>query len=263
MRSVPVCRRDCTTPAFIAVLTLSLGLTASVAIAQQPKPADEPPPRLEGSAQAALLATTGNASAQSLGFGGDIVWRPLPWMLRAKAVFAQTETDDELSARSTVALFRSDRFLTSRTSLFGQYDYLRDVFAGVDQRSTIAGGVAYKLIPGPPHRLTIDGGLGFQHESRVDEESENVAIATAGVAYAWEITETSRLAEDFRYVQGLNSLDNWKLDQSIAMTAAISSAFSLKVANIVRYANVPVPGFESTDTITSVALVWTIKRPGP
>jgi putative salt-induced outer membrane protein len=140
---------------------------------------------------------------------------------------------------------------------------LRDVFAGVDQRSTIAGGVAYKLIPGPPHRLTIDGGLGFQHESRVDEESENVAIATAGVAYAWEITETSRLAEDFRYVQGLNSLDNWKLDQSIALTAAISSAFSLKVANIVRYANVPVPGFESTDTITSVALVWTIKRPGP
>jgi hypothetical protein len=41
-------------------------------------------------------------------------------MLRAKAVFAQTETDNELSARSTVALFRSDRFLTSRTSLFGQ-----------------------------------------------------------------------------------------------------------------------------------------------
>ena len=82
-----MCRRECTTPAFIAVLTLSLALTASVVSAQQPKPADEPPPRLEGSAQAALLATTGNASAESLGFGGDIVWRPLPWMLRAKGVF--------------------------------------------------------------------------------------------------------------------------------------------------------------------------------
>jgi putative salt-induced outer membrane protein YdiY len=97
----------------------------------------------------------------------------------------------------------------------------------------------------------------------VDEESENVAIATAGVAYEWEITGTSRLAEDLRYVLGLNSLENWKLDQSIALTAAINSAFSLKVANIVRYANEPVLGFESTDTITSVALVWTIKRPGP
>jgi putative salt-induced outer membrane protein len=260
MRNAAVRLRYRSTTAFIATLTFC---SASVAFAQAPKPADEPPPRLEGSAQAALLATTGNASAQSLGFGGDIVWRPLPWMLRAKAVFAQTETDDELSARSTVALFRTDRFLTSRTSLFGQYDYLRDLFAGIEQRSTIAGGLAYRLIPGPPHRLTIDGGLGFEHESRVDEESENVAIATAGVAYAWEITETSRLAEDLRYVPGLNSFANWKLDQSIALTAAISSAFSLKVANIVRYANEPVLGFESTDTITSVALVWTIKRPGP
>jgi putative salt-induced outer membrane protein YdiY len=160
MRNAAVCLRYRSTTAFIATLTFCSALTGSVAIAQQAKPADEPPPRLEGSAQAALLATTGNASAQSLGFGGDIVWRPLPWMLRAKAVFAQTETDDELSARSTVALFRADRFLTSRASLFGQYDYLRDLFAGVEQRSTIAGGLAYRLIPGPPHRLTIDGGLG-------------------------------------------------------------------------------------------------------
>ena len=95
---------------------------------------------------------------------------------------------------------------------------LRDLFAGVEQRSTIAGGVAYKLIPGPPHRLAFDGGLGFEHESRLDEESENNAIAAAGVAYACEFSETSRLAEDFRYVQGLNSLDNWKLDQSIPLT---------------------------------------------
>jgi putative salt-induced outer membrane protein YdiY len=93
------------------------------------------------------------------------------------------------------------RFLSSRTSLFGQYDFLRDLFAGVEQRSTIAGGLAYKVIPGPPHRLTIDGGLGFQNESRLDEDSENTAIGTAGVAYAWEFSETSRLAEDFRYVQ--------------------------------------------------------------
>jgi hypothetical protein len=34
-------------------------------------------------------------------------------------------------------------------------------------------------------------------------------------------------------------------------------------AQIVRYSNEPPIGFETTDTITSVALVWAIKRPGP
>jgi putative salt-induced outer membrane protein YdiY len=59
------------------------------------------------------------------------------------------------------SLHGADRFLTTRTSLFGQYDFLRDLFAGIEQRSTVAGGLAYRLIQGPPHRLTIDGALGL------------------------------------------------------------------------------------------------------
>jgi putative salt-induced outer membrane protein YdiY len=31
--------------------------------------------------------------------------------------------------------------------------------------------------------------------------------------------------------------------------------FSLKVSNTIRYVNQPVPGFQTTDTITAVALV--------
>jgi putative salt-induced outer membrane protein len=251
-----------TTTAVIAFMTFCSALEPSAAMAQEPKP-QEPPPRLESSAQAALLATTGNASAQALGFGGEFTWRPMPWKLGAKAAFTQTETDGELSARSTLAAIRGDRFLSLRTSFFGQYDFLRDLFAGVEQRSTVAGGLAYRLVLGPPHHLTIDGGLCFQHESRVQAEAENGAIATGGAAYRWEISKTSLLAEELRYVQVLDSGDNWKLDQSIALTAAITSVFSLKFANVVRYAHEPVPGFESTDTVTSVALVWTIKRPGP
>src|SRR4029453_15556771 len=40
------------------------------------------------------------------------------------------------------------------------------------------GGVAFRLIDNAAHRLTIDGGLGYQHESRVAVESEKTAIAT-------------------------------------------------------------------------------------
>jgi putative salt-induced outer membrane protein len=254
-------RRDATI-ALIVFLTTCGALLPTAALAQPAKP-PEPPPRFEGNAQAALLATTGNASAQALGFGGQLTWRPMPWVFAAKAVFAQTESDGELSARSTVAGTRADRFLSPRLSLFGQYDFLRDLFAGVEQRNTVTGGAAYRLVQHPPHRLTVDGALGFEHESRVVEDSESAAVATGGVAYDWDLSATSRIAEQFRYIQDLETADDWKLDQSITLTVAITSVFSLKVANIVRYANEPVPGFESTDTITSVALVWTVKRPGP
>jgi hypothetical protein len=44
------------------------------------------------------------------------------------------------------------------------------------------------------------------------------------------------------------------------LTATLTSVLSLKFSNTVRYANEPVPGFEKTDTITTAALVWTLRR---
>jgi putative salt-induced outer membrane protein len=246
----------------LSVTAWALTLLPAIAGAQ-PAATPEPPPRLEGSAQFTLLATTGNASTTALGAGGDLVWRPTPWMVKAKLVFAQSETDNVLSARSTVASFRADRFVTPRTSLYSQYDFLRDIFAGVEQRHTVAGGLAYRLIDHAPHRLTADGGLGYEHEAEVGGESIDSAIVTSGALYRWTFSETSWFTEELRYVQSLDTGEDWKLDQSMALTATITSAFSLKLSNIVRYVNQPPLGFETTDTITSVALVWTIRRPGP
>jgi len=66
-----------------------------------------------------------------------------------------------------------------------------------------------------------------------------------------------------RFTLTFADADAWKFDNTASLTAALTSVFSLRVSNIVRYAHDPVPGFEQTDTITSVALVLTITRPGP
>ena len=58
-----------------------------------------------------------------------------------------------------------------------------------------------------------------------------------------------------RYEQSLDEGDQWRLDNAVAVVTKINSIFSLKVSNVIRYANAPVAGFESTDTVTSVALV--------
>ena len=244
----------------VSVLALFGLLLPISARAQTPAPADEPPPRLEVEAHAAALLTSGNATNRTFGVGGELVWRPEPWVVKAKAAYAQTEAEEVLSARSTLAQIRADRFLTVRTSLYGEYGYLRDLFAGIENRSTVIGGLAYRLIDHPAHKLTVDGGLGYEHQDEIGEESENLAIGTAGAAYRWKISETSGLSEELRYVQAFESIDNWKLDQSVTLTAAITSVLSLKLANTIRYVNEPVLGFESTDTITSVSLAWSFKQ---
>ena len=146
---------------YALLIVAALLAQASMLWAQQPAAPPPPPPRLEATAQFTFLDTKGNAESQSLGAGGTMTWRPDPWIYSTRLLFAQTESDDELSARSVAAGFRAARALNPRLSAFGQYDFLRDVFAGVDQRHVTEGGLAYLTFDTPVHRLRVDAGIGY------------------------------------------------------------------------------------------------------
>jgi putative salt-induced outer membrane protein YdiY len=248
-----------TLPATVVLLLLAL---SQPALAQTPAPAPpEPPPRLEASAQFAFLDTRGNASAQSIGGGGEVVWRPDPWTYNAKAIFAQTKSEGELDARSFAALFRASRALNERLSIYGQYDFLRDVFAGVEQRHVIEGGISYLAVKTEPHLLRFDTGLGYLHEERPDDEFDSATLSL-GALYRYAFSATSEFRYEPRFLLTLADADAWKFDQTAALAVAINTFLSLKVSHTIRYSADPPQEFEKTDRIMAVSLVAKVKRPG-
>ena len=183
----------------IVLLAVTLMYAKAASAQQQPAPPPEPPPRLEASAQVTFVSTRGNASAQTLGAGGDMTWRPDPWTYTAKALFAQAETDDELTARSLASLFRASRAIGERLSVYGQYDFLRDVFAGIEQRHVVEGGVSYLVRDVRPHRLRLDAGLGYLYEERPDDHLDSVTLSL-GAAYRFNISATSEFTYEPRFL---------------------------------------------------------------
>ncbi|MEO8677606.1 MAG: DUF481 domain-containing protein [Vicinamibacterales bacterium] len=242
------------------VLAALLVYGALPAHAQAPAPAPEPPPSVEGSAQFSFLDTRGNAPTQSLGTGGDLTWRPGPWAHHAKAVFAQNQTDGETSARSLAALFRSARTINTRLSGYLQYDYLHDVFAGVNQRHIIEGGVSAKAVDRERQKLRVDGGIGYLNEQRPDDALQSATLS-AGALYRLLISKTADFQYEPRYLLTLADTGAWKFDQLAALNVAINAVFSLKASHTIRYSADPPAGFEKTDTIMAVSLVAKIKRP--
>lgn len=250
-------------PGLAVLLALAVVLLARPVLAQTPAPApppDPPPPRLEASGQFAFLNTSGNADTQSLGAGGELISRPDPWTYRAKLVFAQTETDDELSARSFAGLFRGSRALNTRLSVYGQYDFLRDIFAGVEQRHVIEGGASYLAVDRQPHRLRFDAGLGYLYEERPDDHFDSMTLSL-GAAYRLAISSTSELTYEPRFLLPFSDSSAWRFDQNAALAVALNSILSLKLSHTVRYSAAPPEGFEKTDTIMAVSLVAKVQRP--
>jgi putative salt-induced outer membrane protein len=244
---------------FLILLVLIL-VAARSASAQTPAQPPEPPPRLEASAQFAFLDTRGNATAQSLGAGSELIWRPDPWTYTAKAIFAQTESDDELKARSVTALFRASRALNERLSMYSQYDFLRDTFAGVEQRHVIEGGVSYLLLNTLPHKLQFDAGLGYLYEDRPNDHFDSATLSLAA-PYRFAFSPTSEFTYEPRFLLSLADADAWKYDQNAALAVALNTLLSLKVSHILRYSAEPPVGFDKTDTIMAISLVAKVRRP--
>src|SRR5690349_17777069 len=106
---------------FLSVLVgCAVGFRPAAALGQAAAApgAEPPPPAHEGSAEVAYLATTGNASAQTLGIGGEVIWRPMPWVVRNKAAFLRNKADGVLTAEAFQYLIRGERLLNPRTSVF-------------------------------------------------------------------------------------------------------------------------------------------------
>jgi len=238
-------------------LTLS---SAASAFGQTPATPPPPPPRLEASAQFSFLNTSGNASSRSLGAGADLAWRPDPWTHTAKVTFAQTESDEELTARSIAAAYRASRVLRKRLEAWGQYDFLRDVFAGVEQRHVVESGLSYLVVDAAPQTLRFDVGLGYLHEKQPTTSIDSATVLL-GAAYRVDISPTSFFTYAPRFLLPLSDSDSWKFDQDTALTLTINQTLAVKLSHTLRYSHHPAAGFKTTDTVLGVSLVAKIQRP--
>ena len=63
------------------------------------------------------------------------------------------------------------------------------------------------------------------------------------------------ITDNARFTSSLSDGDDWRFNNILAVNAKLVSILSLKASNVVRYVNAPVIGFDSTDTITSIAIV--------
>ena len=245
----------------VVVILMLAALGAAIPAAAQAPAPPPPPPRVEASAQFTFLDTNGNAQTRSLGTGGDLVWRPGAWTHSAKAAFTQNETDGAVSARSITGLFRSSRKLRERLSVYGQYDYLRDEFAGVEQRHVAEAGVSFQAMAAGRQSLRVDGAVGYLHEARPRVDPLDSGTLTTAAAYIFAFSKTSEFKYEPRYLLTLADTGAWKFDQDASLTASITSIMALKLSHTIRYSADPPLGFKNTDRIMAISLVAKLKRP--
>jgi putative salt-induced outer membrane protein len=235
----------------LATATL-LTLILAVGVAQADE-AKQPP--WSGSLGLSWLSTSGNTDTSSFGLDFALKRTPDPWGLDVGANLVRADQNGQLTAERYNAHGRAERAIGERWTAFAGLSGERDRFAGFDLRGVVESGASYKILTGPQHQLSVDGGLTWTRLDITDDGREEWLGGLLGLSYAWKITETSSVTERLVWYPNFKDSGQWRVTSEAAVQAALSSVLALKLGYLLRYDHQPVPGFHTTDTATTASLV--------
>lgn len=208
----------------------------------------------ESSVGLSYLATSGNSDTETLGVEFTYQRQPTPWGYSVQASYSRAEENSVTTTERTFLGIRGERRLNERWNIFAGVNGERDRFAGFDSRLIVESGGEWKALLGPTHTLSLDAGLTWTTEDRLSETTDSVG-GILGLAYKWKISETASLKQRLAYYPNFDESDDWRLTSETSLEASLTQRLAVKIGYLVRYDNLPVVGFDDTDTTAQVSLV--------
>jgi len=219
----------------------------------------------EGSLSAGV--TTGNTETTDLGLAIDLGREFDLWSVGLQASADYGETDGDETKNRIFLATNLDRQINDKLFGFGQLSYEVDEFSGFDSRTFIGGGLGYEVFNSDALTWTVRGGPGLkidEIEAVLDTSTTPATVLTpASTEESFGATGTSNWAYQFNDNVGLTNDTNvlyaetsTQVGNILALTASLTDTLSARVSYEVRHDTDPVDGFEATDTISRVSLVY-------
>ena len=237
---------------FTAIAALSLGATAALA-------QDKTDGLWRGAGGAALAATSGNTSSSSL-------------LLNADAQKATTTDKVTLGGAINYARNRNsgvNQTTANKWGAFGQYDFKlspalyvfgrlgldSDQLVDLNLRSSLAGGLGYKLISTPTTTFELLGGAGYSSDRYDSIQTIGGKTGTRFSRASLYIGESSahQLSSTVSFKQRLDVYPGLSGDKAVlakfvaGLAVALNSTMNLNVGLVDTYNSKPAAGTKSND----------------
>ncbi|MEO7774329.1 MAG: DUF481 domain-containing protein [Steroidobacteraceae bacterium] len=214
--------------------------------------------------EAGLVIASGNTRTKSGNVKLALGYQAEPWTHASTfaAVYAQDE--DGTTAQRWEIGEQSQYAFNERNFWFGALRYEDDRFSGFDYQGTLSSGVGHKFIETQDTQISAQAGLGYKvAETRISVDpltgltivpDRTTAIAgMGGIDYKHAFNASTTLTDKFA-VEATS--DNTFFQNQIALEVKMAARVALAVGYAVRHNTDPPPGFEKTDTLTTINVVY-------
>ncbi len=216
----------------------------------------------KGQGEAGLVKASGNTESENANLGLKFSKEGNVWTNELAFSLLKTSADNVDSADSLSADYTLKRSLTERSNIFFNLSYLDDDFDGFTEQVGAAVGYGYKVIDTDPVGWELGAGVGYRDTSelllledgsRVEGDDLSGATFVVRSNYRNQLTDNTQFIDTFKAEIGS---DNTFVENEAALVVSMNEKFALKAGLIIRHNTDPAEGFDDTDTISSVSLVY-------
>lgn len=221
-----------------------------------------------GKGEAGLVIASGNTETKTANAKARMVREDGNWKNAFGLAGLYASDDVDTTAQRWEAETQSDYNFSPKTFWFGSLRYEQDEFSGFDYQATLSTGLGRKFIDTDATKFTGTLGVGYkilETEDTFDAdtgalvasgERQEDAILRGTVDYDHRLTATTTLLDKFIVESGP---DNTFLQNELSLQVKMLETLALAVGYAVRHNTDPPSGFEKTDTLTTINLVYEIK----
>lgn len=206
-----------------------------------------------GQGQAGFSNATGNTHNSSVSLGLAFSRIGLEWdhIFNATADY-QRQNGVESQSRYFASYAGHYKF-SDRFYGIGLLSWENARFSGFDRRLSESVGLGYSLLQGPDMTLSVEGGPALRQTHYIVGPSENQFAGRASVNYLWNILPDLAFTQVVTFYG--ESRDN-TLTSDTGLTANLIGSLAARLSYHVGYESNPLPGLQTTDTLTRLTLVY-------
>jgi putative salt-induced outer membrane protein len=221
-----------------------------------------------GKGEAGLVVASGNTETETANAKLLLANEIGKWkhQFGGAALYASSDPDGT-TAQRWEAFEQTDYNFSPRTFWFGAVRYEDDEFSGFEYQAIASTGLGRKFIDTDVTKFTGTAGVGYKFFETRDSfddagvliepgDNDSEVVFRGTLDYDHKFTATTSLLDKFVVEAGA---DNTFVQNDLALQVKMTDVLALAVGFSVRHNTDPPVGFEETDTLMTVNLVYEIK----
>jgi len=218
----------------------------------------EPPPpwSWSGDLFAGGNQQSGNTDRTSLSLGMEATRKSVVDRYNLSFLYNYAEENGSLTARDAYGSIKYDYFFTAKVYSYLAGEMLKDRFKDLNLRTVAGPGAGYQVWDDEVKFLSLDAGLSYFSEDRIEAEDDQWLSGRIGVKFHYQLLKRLKFSDTLALFPNLESGGDLTSRNEAVLITTLTGPWSLRISNIWEYDSAPAEGVKKTDLKSGASLQY-------